>query len=177
MRSTSPVSRPAWVGAVNALTGTNGASRKSPVEILADAASVVTHSPYAQVTGISHGKLGRWTDGVAVLRAHRTEFATYWDAHNVRVLGKQERALQNGNAPDPLWVVLGDSTAQGLGAPGPHGGYVGQTLHELRRTTGRHWRVLNLSVSGALIRDVIADQIPQIDGHGEVEHQIGRAHV
>src|SRR5690242_21728031 len=86
MRSTSPVSRPAWVGAVNALTGTNGASRKSPVEILADAASVVTHSPYAQVTGISHGKLGRWTDGVAVLRAHRTEFATYWDAHNVRVL-------------------------------------------------------------------------------------------
>ena len=164
MRSTSPVSRPAWVGAMNALTGTNGANRKSPVEIFADAASVVTHSPYAQVTGIRHGKLGRWTDGVAVLRADRTEFATYWDAHNVRVLGRQERAIQNGNAPDPLWVVLGDSTAQGLGAPGPHGGYVGQTLHELRRSTGRHWRVVNLSVSGALIRDVIADQIPRLDG-------------
>jgi acyl-CoA thioesterase I len=164
MRSTSPVSRPAWVGAVSALTGANGASRKSPVEILADAASVVTHSPYAQVAGIKHGKLGRWTDGVAVLRADRTEFAAYWRAHNARVLGKRERALQAGDAPDPLWVVLGDSTAQGLGAPGPHGGYVGQTLHELRRTTGRHWRVLNLSVSGALIRDVIADQLPQLDG-------------
>ena len=80
------------------------------------------------------------------------------------MLTKRERA--GGTAPtvDPLWVVLGDSTAQGLGAPGPRGGYVGQTLHQLRRTTGQHWRVLNLSVSGALIRDVLADQIPRLDG-------------
>jgi lysophospholipase L1-like esterase len=149
---------------MNALTGTGGASRKSPVEVFATAASVVTHSPYAEVTGIKHGKLGRWTDGVAELRAARTEFATYWDAHNDRVLSKRDRALQNGDALDPLWAVLGDSTAQGLGATGPNGGYVGQTLHQLRRTTGRHWRVLNLSVSGALIRDVLADQIPRLDG-------------
>ena len=32
----------------------------------------------------------------------------------------------------PLWVVLGDSTAQGLGAPTPDGGYVGQVLAGLR---------------------------------------------
>ncbi len=151
---------------MNALTGTGGANRKSPVEMFADAASVVTRSPYAQATGIKAGKLGRWTDGVAVLRAHRAEFRGYWDEHNARVLGKRQGS-QNGQsaaAQDPLWVVLGDSTAQGLGAPGPYGGYVGQALHELRRTTGRHWRVLNLSVSGALIRDVIADQVPQLDG-------------
>jgi lysophospholipase L1-like esterase len=155
---------------MNALTGTKGtngansASRKSPVEIFADAASVVTRSPYAEVAGINHGKLGRWTDGVAALRADRTEFAVYWDAHNDRVRSNRELALRKGDAADPLWVVLGDSTAQGLGAPGPRGGYVGQTLYQLRRTTGRHWRVLNLSVSGALIRDVLADQIPQLDG-------------
>jgi lysophospholipase L1-like esterase len=167
MRSSSgqPVSRPAWVGAVNALTGTGGANRKSPVEIVADAASVVTRSQYAQATGINHGKLGRWTDGVAELRAARTEFRAYWTAHNVRMLEKRDRALQAGKTADPLWVVLGDSTAQGLGATGPYGGYVGQTLHELRRTTGKHWRVLNLSVSGGLIRDVIAGQLPQIDGY------------
>jgi lysophospholipase L1-like esterase len=152
------------VGAVNALTGTGGASRKSPVEIFATAASVVTHSPYAQVTGINHGKIGRWTDGVAELRAARIEYAAYWGAHNDLVLSKRERALRSGHTLDPLWVVLGDSTAQGLGASDPHGGYVGQTLDELRRTTGRHWRVLNLSVSGALMRDVIADQIPLLDG-------------
>ena len=164
MRSTSPVSRPAWVGAMNALTGTRGASRKSPVEIFADAASVVTRSPYAEVTGLKHGKLGRWTDGVAELRSARTEFAAYWDAHNDQVLTKRERAMRDGADLDPLWVVLGDSTAQGLGAPGPRGGYVGQTLYELRRTTGSHWRVLNLSVSGALMRDVLAEQIPRLDG-------------
>ena len=164
MRSTSPVSRPAWVGAMNALTGTRGASRKSPVEIFADAASVVTRSPYAEVTGIKHGKLGRWTDGVAEMRSARTEFGAYWHAHNEELLTKRERALRDGDALDPLWVVLGDSTAQGLGAPGPRGGYVGQTLYELRRTTGSHWRVLNLSVSGALMRDVLAEQIPRLDG-------------
>ncbi|HEY1819700.1 MAG TPA: SGNH/GDSL hydrolase family protein [Trebonia sp.] len=164
MRSTSPVSRPGWVGAMNALTGTGGTNRKSPVEIFADAASVVTRSPYAGVTGIKHGKLGRWTDGVAELRAARVEFRAYWDSHNDRVLANRDLALSCGEDPDPLWVVLGDSTAQGLGAPGPHGGYVGQTLEQLRRSTGRHWRVLNLSVSGAVIRDVIAEQLPRLDG-------------
>ena len=134
------------------------------MEVIADAASVVTRGPYAEATGIKHGRLGRWTDGVAELRAARTEFATYWDAHNVRVLGNREPDQKSGDAPDPLWVVLGDSTAQGLGAPGPYGGYVGQTLEQLRRTTGSHWRVLNLSVSGALIRDVLAGQVPQLDG-------------
>jgi acyl-CoA thioesterase I len=149
---------------MNALTGTGGAARKSPVELVATAASVVTRSSYAEVTGIKHGKLGRWTDGVAVLRAERIEFGAYWDAHNDRVLSMRELAVQKGDAPDPLWVVLGDSTAQGLGAPAPYGGYVGQTLYQLRRTTGRHWRVLNLSVSGALMRDVVAEQLPRLDG-------------
>ena len=167
MRSSSPVSRPAWVGAMNALTGAGGANRKSPVEIFADAASVVTRSPYAEVTGLKHGKLGRWTDGVAELRADRAEFAAYWAEHNDRLLTARasllEKAGQAGTT-DPLWVVLGDSTAQGLGAPGPRGGYVGQTLQQLRRATGKHWQVLNLSVSGALMRDVMADQLPLLDG-------------
>jgi acyl-CoA thioesterase I len=157
MQPTSAVSRPAWVNAMNALTGTGGTTRKSPVEIVADAASVVTRSPYAEFTGIRAGKLGRWTDGVAAMRSDRRTFASYWAAHNDQV--RQERANESASA-DPLWVVLGDSTAQGLGAPGPKGGYVGQALTQLRRTTGQHWRVINLSVSGALTRDVLAEQIP-----------------
>jgi acyl-CoA thioesterase I len=158
MQPTSAVSRPAWVSAMNALTGTGGAARKSPVEIVADAASVVTRSSYAEFTGVRTGKLGRWTDGVAAMRADRRTFASYWAAHNEQV--RRERADQADADADPLWVVLGDSTAQGLGAPGPLGGYVGQALTQLRRTTGQHWRVINLSVSGALTRDVLAQQIP-----------------
>jgi acyl-CoA thioesterase I len=61
-----------------------------------------------------------------------------------------------------LWVVLGDSTAQGLGAPSPDAGYVGQVLEVLTRRSGLPWRVLNLSVSGALIRDVLADQLSKL---------------
>ena len=159
MRPMSAVSRPTWVHAMNALTGTGGVNRKSPVEIFATAASVVTRSPYAEVTGIKHGKFGRWTDGVETLRADRVEFASYWQAHNDHVM----RAIRKD--PGPLWVALGDSTAQGLGAPGPDGGYVGQTLSQLRRSTGRHWRVVNLSVSGSLIRDVIAEQLPQLEDY------------
>jgi lysophospholipase L1-like esterase len=59
-------------------------------------------------------------------------------------------------------VVLGDSTAQGLGAPSPEGGYVGQVLDVLRRRSGLPWRVLNLSASGSLIRDVLNGQLPRL---------------
>ena len=159
MRPMSEVSRPGWVNAMNALTGTGGVNRKSPVEIFATAASVVTRSQYAEATGIKNGRFGRWTDGVEMLRADRVEFAAYWHAHNEDVMQKMR------TDPGPLWVALGDSTAQGLGAPGPDGGYVGQALSQLRRTTGQHWRVVNLSVSGSLIRDALAEQIPQLEDY------------
>jgi len=65
-------------------------------------------------------------------------------------------------------VVLGDSTAQGLGALSPDGGYVGQVLAELRRQTGLSWRVLNLSVSGSLTRDVLGTQLPLMPAHADL---------
>lgn len=152
MLRTSAVSRPAWV---NVLAG-SGPERKSPVELVATASSMLTRSPYAEVSGLRATKFGRWTDGVNAMRQDCMAFAAYWEAHNERVIAELERQ------PAPLWVVLGDSTAQGLGAPGPRGGYVGQALRQLRLKTGKPWKVLNLSVSGALTRDVLANQIPQL---------------
>jgi lysophospholipase L1-like esterase len=128
--------------------------------VFATAASVVTNSQYATKAGIRTGKLGRWTDGVETLRQDRVTFGAYWDAHNERVLRDR---VENPN-PGPLWVALGDSTAQGLGAATPKAGYIGQALSQLRRSTGQHWEVVNLSVSGALIRDVIAGQLPRLAG-------------
>jgi lysophospholipase L1-like esterase len=148
MHQTSAVSRPAWM---IALSGT-GSRRRSPVEVVATAATYVTRNPAAQVSGLRVSPFGRWADGVVALREDCVLFASHWDAHNRQVL------TETG----PLWVVLGDSTAQGLGAPTPMGGYVGQTLAGLRRRTGQPWRVLNLSLSGALIRDVLRDQLPQL---------------
>ena len=155
------VSRPSWMVA---LSGGNGARRRSPVEILATAATYVTHNPAANVSGLRSGRFGRWADGVIELREDCVTFASHWDAHNNQALAES----------GPLWVVLGDSTAQGLGAPSPMGGYVGQALAGLRQRTGERWRVLNLSLSGALIRDVQRDQLPRIPaGAGLVTCGIG----
>ena len=149
MRQAPTVSRPSWMVA---LSGGDGGRRRSPVEILATAATYVTHNRAADLSGLRSGRFGRWADGVIELREDCVTFAGHWDAHNDRVL------TESG----PLWVVLGDSTAQGLGAPSPMGGYVGQVLAGLRQRTGERWRVLNLSLSGALIRDVRRDQLPRI---------------
>src|SRR5215469_15676225 len=156
MQRSPVVSRPAWI---NLIAG-SGPDRKSPVEIFATAASVVTRSPYAGVSGLRGGRFERWTDGVGSIRADCKTFAQYWRDNNERVLAEPEGG--------PLWVVLGDSTAQGIGAPGPDDGYVGQSLRELEERTGERWRILNLSVSGALIRDVLAEQIPAIPAHADL---------
>jgi len=148
MEQLPTVSRPAWL---NAISGT-GSARRSPVEIVANAASYLVRTQAAEASGLRQGWLGRWTDGVAALRGDCTTFASHWQAHNDRVRDRS----------GPLWVVLGDSTAQGLGALTPDGGYVGQVLAELRLRTGQPWRVLNLSTSGALIRDVLGNQLPQL---------------
>jgi lysophospholipase L1-like esterase len=155
MHQAPTVSRPSWMVT---LSGGNGGRRRSPVEILATAATYVTHNPAANLSGLRSGRFGRWADGVIELREDCVTFAGHWDAHNDQVL------TESG----PLWVVLGDSTAQGLGAASPMGGYVGQVLAGLRERTGRPWRVLNLSLSGALIRDVLRDQLPRIPADAEM---------
>jgi acyl-CoA thioesterase I len=149
MHQASTVSRPSWMVT---LSGGNGSRRRSPVEVVATAATYVTHNRAADLSGLRSGRFGRWADGVIALRGDCVTFASHWDAHNDRALAET----------GPLWVVLGDSTAQGLGAPSPMGGYVGQVLAGLEQRTGQRWRVLNLSLSGALIRDVLRDQLPRI---------------
>ena len=118
----SAVSRPAWMLALSGPGHRNGAPRRSPVEIVATMGSYVTRTQAAQVSGLRAGPFGRWADGVTAMREDCLAFAAHWRAHNDRVL----------DAVGPLWVVLGDSTAQGLGAPGPDGGYVGQALDAAR---------------------------------------------
>jgi lysophospholipase L1-like esterase len=62
-----------------------------------------------------------------------------------------------------LWLVLGDSTAQGIGAPSPDRGYVGQLRARLEARDAQPWRVLNASRTGARLRDVITRQLAWLD--------------
>jgi lysophospholipase L1-like esterase len=96
----------------------------------------------------------RWCDGVAFVDVQARTFAEYWTQQNsVALAGK-----------GPLWVVLGDSTAQGLGASSPMNGYVGQVLTSLDSRSARPWRILNLSRAGAQAAHVLNDQLPLLEG-------------
>lgn len=61
-----------------------------------------------------------------------------------------------------LYVALGDSAAQGIGASSPGRGYVALLADRLRSTTGRPVQVVNLSESGARIDDVLTKQLPRL---------------
>lgn len=60
-----------------------------------------------------------------------------------------------------LYVAIGDSAAQGIGASEPNRGYVGILADHIRLATGRTVRVINLSVSGATVELAVRDQLPR----------------
>ena len=62
-----------------------------------------------------------------------------------------------------LYVAIGDSAAQGIGATSPERSYVGVLAGDLRRATGRSLRVINLSVSGATTALAVQDQLPRFE--------------
>lgn len=98
----------------------------------------------------------RLRPGVAATLGMKDEYRRYWEESN-------ERAC---HADGPLWVALGDSTAQSIGASAPDRGYVGLLLRRLRERQGRLWRVVNLSVTGARIADVVREQLPRVNEAG-----------
>jgi len=93
----------------------------------------------------------------------------FWGSAVVKMgvsVGEDRRywSQPRGEAGGLLYVALGDSAAQGIGAGVPDRGYVGLLAQKLRAATGRPVRVLNLSRSGARIDDLIATQLPRLQG-------------
>jgi lysophospholipase L1-like esterase len=123
---------------------------RSPFEAVVTAAIRVASA--RATPDIRRGNFQEWSNGVVKVCADRAPFAEYWEQRN-------ERALAGSG---PLWVALGDSAAQGIGADHPADGYVGQAWARLTEQTGRPWRVVNLSSSGATIPDVLAEQLPRL---------------
>jgi len=94
----------------------------------------------------------RFSEGVAKVEATIEPFAQWWDDHN-------NRALQQDG---PLWVALGDSVTQGVGASAPTKSYPAAALDHVRSSTTTPWRLINLSMSGARFDDVIRHQLEVI---------------
>lgn len=65
-----------------------------------------------------------------------------------------------------LYVALGDSAAQAVGASDPQHGYVSLLADRLRDSTGRPVEIVNLSKSGARIKDVLDTQLPALAALG-----------
>jgi acyl-CoA thioesterase I len=65
----------------------------------------------------------------------------------------RERKSETGEL---LYVAIGDSAAQGIGASRPAHGYVGV----LAKRLGGRWRVVNLGISGATVRIAIDAELP-----------------
>lgn len=96
--------------------------------------------------------LGKVHRGVAAAGLQIPERAEEWHA----VAATAER----GDLP--LWVALGDSLTQGIGSSSRTTSWVG-TVAERLAAAGDPHGVINLAVSGARARDVLDEQLPQIE--------------
>ena len=100
------------------------------------------------------GRLARVVlPGLRRVHAQVAQYAAEWEDANRQALA----------GAGPLWAVLGDSTAQGIGAPSWDEGYVGQLRRALDDGSERPWRVVNLSRSGARALDVLDRQLPALE--------------
>ncbi|WP_439564422.1 SGNH/GDSL hydrolase family protein [Microcella sp.] len=83
----------------------------------------------------------------------RTPFTT------ARQRAWQRRATEPGEL---LYVAVGDSAAQGVGARDLDASYVGLLAARLQRHTGRTVRIVNLSRYGARLGDALEQQLPEL---------------
>lgn len=104
--------------------------------------------------------MSRMLPGVRSVQRQVLPYAEAWREANARALTQEE----------PLWVALGDSMTQGIGASDPQRGFVGQ-LQERWAARGHAYRVVNLSVTGARIDDVVERQLVALDRLVELGHR------
>ncbi len=111
---------------------------------------------YDNRTGRGPGRglrvLGWFLPGVRHVQRHVGPYADAWSDHNRAAL------LADG----PRWYVVGDSMSQSVGASAWDRGWVPQLLERLRRQ-GRDRVVVNLSATGAVLADVLEQQLPLLE--------------
>jgi lysophospholipase L1-like esterase len=95
----------------------------------------------------------RLLPGVGLVENEIKPYAEAWHQRNLEALARDE----------PLWVVLGDSLSQGVGASSIEHSWVLQTWRALA-DRGLRYRIVNLSFSGARVDDVLDRQIPALAG-------------
>ncbi len=77
-------------------------------------------------------------------------YTRYWDARN----------QTDVDGDGPLLLAFGDSTALGVGASQAVNSYIGRLGEALSLRDGTEWRIINLSQSGARLKDGLERQLP-----------------
>lgn len=93
-----------------------------------------------------------WLAMLALLLLRIGLYKTSW--HNIASQPTPQDAL--------VYVVLGDSTAQGVGARQLTSSYPYRVAMWLQKQTGRPVAIKNFSVSGATVADVVRTQLPLV---------------
>ena len=93
-----------------------------------------------------------WLGNVLLLIIRRGSFEKQW---------RNQAAVQAG-ADDLMYVVLGDSTASGVGARSIQTSYPYRIAVWLQKQTGRTVAIKNYAVAGATIADVVKNQLPKL---------------
>lgn len=104
-------------------------------------------------TGPLSRVMSKASAAVNEIEQQREPHAAFWDEWN-------RAAARSGG---PLWIALGDSTSQGIGAPDPEDGWIPQTLERLHTSTGDPWRVINLGITGAQFIDIVEYELPRLE--------------
>lgn len=82
----------------------------------------------------------------------RGRFASYW----------QNEAKKPIEQNSLIYMALGDSLSQGIGATSPAKGMIGILAKRIANKTNRPVHVINVSKSGARIKDVLDNQLPEL---------------
>lgn len=89
--------------------------------------------------------------GVRSVQQQVEPYAHAWERHNRDAVA----------ADGPLWIALGDSMAQGVGASAYDRGWVGQLAADVP-----DHRLVNLSVYGGRVSDILERQLPAMESIG-----------
>ncbi len=125
----------------------------------------MTTFEYSNLSGRPPGpvvsKLALVLPGVRSVMEQVEPYARWWEDANRRALGSGR----------PLWVALGDSMTQGIGASAPDRGWVGQLAGDPPSAL-RDVAVLNLSFNGARVLDVLDRQLPALEQVRAIGHDV-----
>ncbi|MDQ3610495.1 MAG: SGNH/GDSL hydrolase family protein [Actinomycetota bacterium] len=105
--------------------------------------------PARFLVAVAAGLLGAWVIKLVRLTRSVMTYGQYW-------------STSSGTPGGLVYVALGDSAAQGIGASQPERSYVGRLAEKMRERSGCEVLVVNLSMSGATVRDVVDAQLPRL---------------